>query len=145
MGAMRCITHKVEEMDVLAAEMVDQLIAARVILLHGDLGAGKTTFVQGVAKALGVTRPVKSPTYTLVNVHQVNHAVIANLVHVDLYRIARVDANEMRQIGLDELLADPKNLVMIEWPERLDTPLSGLDLYLSQDGDTHVLETKTAP
>lgn len=141
---MKMQTNTVAQMHAAAAEMLPVLVEARVTLLHGELGAGKTTFVQGVAKALGVERAVKSPTYTLVNIHPVQHATLKQLVHVDLYRIAQVDAQELKQIGLDELLADPSSLVMIEWPERLAEPMNGLDLWLTVDGDTHTVETTTA-
>ena len=131
-------------MHAVAADMIDELMEARVVQLHGELGAGKTTFVQGVAKVLGVERRVKSPTYTLVNIHPVEHDSIDKLVHVDLYRIANVDTQELKQIGLDDLLEDERSLVMIEWPERLEAPIDGLHLWFSVDGDTHAVETKTA-
>ena len=80
----------------------------------------------------------------LVNLHPVQHEKIDQLVHVDLYRIANVDAQELKQIGLDDLLEDGRSLVIIEWPERLETPIDGLTLAFSVDGDTHTVEQKTA-
>lgn len=141
---MKVTTKTAEEMQRLAAEWADQLIDARIVLLQGELGAGKTTFTQGVAKALGVERPVKSPTYMLVNLHPVKHEKIDQLVHVDLYRLGTVDATELKQIGLDDLLEDKRSLVMIEWPERLEKPIDGLTLAFTVNGDTHTVEQKTA-
>lgn len=144
MGAMKYMINNAEEMEALGVVLLDELITARVVLLKGELGAGKTTFVQGLAKGLGIKRRVKSPTYTLVNIHPAQHPSIQQLVHVDLYRIANVDEQELIQIGLHELLADNKSLIMIEWPERLTTPVEGLTLEFTVDGDAHFVETKTA-
>lgn len=131
-----------DEMKGLAHELLDELVEARVVLLSGDLGAGKTTFVQGVAQALGVNRPVRSPTYTLVNVHPVVHHVIQRLVHVDLYRLDRLEDVMDPTIGLGEFLNDAQSLVLIEWPERLVVPLDALKLTFTIDGERRLLEIK---
>jgi tRNA threonylcarbamoyladenosine biosynthesis protein TsaE len=90
-------------------------VPARV-LLHGDLGAGKTTLTRGLAEGLGVDPDeVSSPTFTLINRYQGRVQVF----HVDLYRIGPGDTAE---IGLDEILEDPDAVVIIEWAERLGGP-----------------------
>lgn len=107
--------------DPAATEALGRTLAQRlegrgVVLLHGDLGAGKTVLVRGLARALGIDRAaVQSPTFTLVNIYQ---GTRGRLVHMDLYRLA---PHEVDGLGIDELLAQPA-LVAIEWAERLEAP-----------------------
>lgn len=86
------------------------------LLLRGDLGAGKTSLAQGLAAALGVTEPVTSPTFTLLNEYRARLA----LYHIDLYRL---EPAEVVGIGLAEYWLEPRGLTVIEWPERLPEPL----------------------
>jgi tRNA threonylcarbamoyladenosine biosynthesis protein TsaE len=86
-----------------------------VVLLAGALGAGKTVFVQGLARGLGVTTPVKSPTFALEHRHEGRRA----LHHLDLYRLT--PGRGLEELGLDELAAGP-DVVAIEWPDRLPDP-----------------------
>jgi tRNA threonylcarbamoyladenosine biosynthesis protein TsaE len=95
------------------------LRAGSVLLLAGDLGAGKTAFVRGLAEGLGVDPgEVSSPTFTLVHEYRGGRLP---LIHVDLYRLDRADLDE---IGLDQDLADA-GVVAVEWPERLSRPIKG--------------------
>lgn len=82
------------------------------VSIRGDLGAGKTTLVQAIARGLGVTDAVTSPTYALVHEYASKGAPVA---HVDLYRLDRPE--QLPQIGWDELLAT-KGTLLVEWPER---------------------------
>ncbi|MEO6461757.1 MAG: tRNA (adenosine(37)-N6)-threonylcarbamoyltransferase complex ATPase subunit type 1 TsaE [Candidatus Eisenbacteria bacterium] len=84
-----------------------------LILLEGDLGAGKTTFVQGLARGMGLAAAVKSPTYTLV--HEYRGSAGPGLGHVDLYRMA--PGRDLSDLGLDDLLA--RGAVAVEWGGRL--------------------------
>jgi tRNA threonylcarbamoyladenosine biosynthesis protein TsaE len=88
------------------------LVAPRVITLTGDLGAGKTTLVQAIAAGMGVTDPVTSPTYALVQSHA---SPKGTLHHLDLYRLR--DASQLAQLGWEDLLRE-RAIVCIEWPER---------------------------
>lgn len=99
-----------------ARKLIAGLTTGGVLLLEGELGAGKTTFVQGLAEALGVERTITSPTFTLLNVYDTNHPVVRQLVHVDLYRIE--DATTIAELDLPTWLANPHALVVVEWPER---------------------------
>jgi tRNA threonylcarbamoyladenosine biosynthesis protein TsaE len=117
--------------------MLNDLVAARVVLLKGDLASGKTTFAQGVARALGVVGAVRSPTFTLVNEYRVNYKHIKRLAHIDLYRLGAVDKTVMRQLGIDEFLKDEKTVVLIEWPERIETDAKGMLIEFEEKGDTH--------
>ncbi|MGE7138484.1 tRNA (adenosine(37)-N6)-threonylcarbamoyltransferase complex ATPase subunit type 1 TsaE [Luteibacter sp. NPDC031894] len=95
-----------------------------VIYLHGDLGAGKTTFARAFLRALGVGERVKSPTYSLVEGYDVGNR---RAFHLDLYRIA--DPGELEWLGLDSL-AEPGAVVLVEWPERGVGALPPADLAI---------------
>jgi tRNA threonylcarbamoyladenosine biosynthesis protein TsaE len=103
-----------------AAEVANTLQPGDVILLEGDLGAGKTTFVQGLAAALGVNAPVTSPTFTLMNVYPTPRGF--DLVHVDAYRLEQL--SELVDLALPEMLDDGA-VVVIEWGERAAPILPG--------------------
>ncbi|UGB44416.1 tRNA (adenosine(37)-N6)-threonylcarbamoyltransferase complex ATPase subunit type 1 TsaE [Frateuria edaphi] len=98
-----------------------------VFYLHGDLGAGKTSFARALLTALGVGERVKSPTYSLVESYR---AGALTAWHLDLYRIA--DPGELEWLGLDAL-GDPAALVLVEWPERGTGALPAPDLVLELD------------
>ena len=114
----------------IAGEIARSLPAGSVIALVGDLGAGKTCFVQGVAEALGVTEPVSSPTYTLVQ----EYSGLAPLVHIDLYRTGGSD--EVWQLGLDEYWGG-KGLVAIEWPQHVAEFLPACTCWIELSHGTH--------
>lgn len=108
-------THSAEETFELAYQIGEAIRESTVFLLHGDLGAGKTVFAKGIAAGLDIDpAEVNSPTFTLINQHDGR----IRLYHLDLYRIEG-QADELRELGLDEMLNEPKAVVVIEWPERL--------------------------
>ena len=90
---------------------------ARVVALSGDLGAGKTTFTQHVARALGVNETVVSPTFVIQTSYDLANQSFDRLVHIDAYRLN--SSEELERLGWHELLADSGNLMFIEWPERV--------------------------
>ena len=97
-------------------------LRASVITLEGKLGAGKTTFVKGFAKALGIKAKVKSPTFVLMKKYPLKlaslHAYqLANLYHLDCYRVR--DHRDLTTLDLKSLFKSPDNIVLIEWPERV--------------------------
>lgn len=102
-----------DEMRQLGREMATSLQPGDVLLLHGDLGAGKTTLTQGIAQGLGVNSPVQSPTFTLVREHQGSSM---KLYHLDLYRLE--DPDELENIGYETYTDPPDGVSVIEWPER---------------------------
>lgn len=91
--------------------------SATVIALSGDLGAGKTTFVQQFAEILGVTETVTSPTFVLMKSYETTDEVFEKLVHIDAYRIE--DDSEMIPLNFATLLTEPNTLICIEWAERI--------------------------
>ena len=114
--------------------LLDHLNGRRVVLLDGEMGAGKTTFVRAVADALGVTDNVSSPTYGLV--HEYRTAAGGGLYHFDLYRLG--SAREALDLGIFDYLDAPGALSFIEWPERLEGLLpeiaaSARTVYLRAD------------
>ena len=97
----------------LAAEIASSLRVGDVVLLHGDLGAGKTTFVQGLAAALGAHESIQSPTFTIVAQHEID---LGLLYHLDLYRL--VDPEELESVGYEGFIDPSDGISVIEWPER---------------------------
>ena len=98
-----------------ACELAKSLPCGSVIALDGNLGAGKTVFARGFARGLGITEPLSSPTYTIIQEYEL--AGGGRLYHMDLYRIANPAA--ALAFGVDEFLNDPKSYVLVEWPERI--------------------------
>ena len=115
MSTVEYITHSAEETIALGHELAAKLREMRMVVLHGDLGAGKTTLVKGVAEGLNAASQddVTSPTFTLI--HEYRGPEVA-LYHVDLYRVDT--QRELETLGLDELFAEDGNLVLIEWGEK---------------------------
>ncbi len=120
-----------EETQALAAAWAQELPAQVTLALHGDLGAGKTTFVQGLARAWQITGRVTSPTFTIYQVHHGSRT----LVHLDAYRLG--SAAELEELMLADFLTPPYCLA-VEWPDRVAAwlPMSArhLDLDLLPDG-----------
>lgn len=90
---------------------------AIVVALSGDLGSGKTAFVKAVAKTLGVTETVSSPTFVIMKYYQLKTIDYRLLIHIDAYRLK--NGAELLRLRFDELLDDPQNIIFIEWPEHV--------------------------
>ncbi|MEZ4200481.1 MAG: tRNA (adenosine(37)-N6)-threonylcarbamoyltransferase complex ATPase subunit type 1 TsaE [Candidatus Paceibacterota bacterium] len=111
---------------------------ATVLALHGDLGAGKTTFVQLLARQLGVEETVTSPTFVVMKQYETTHD-FSNLIHIDAYRIETEE--EMRVLGFEGLLQSPQTLICIEWAERIKNllPTHTHHLTFTPDGETRTV------
>ncbi len=90
---------------------------ATVLALNGNLGAGKTTFTQTLARELGITETVTSPTFVIQKRYKTAAGPFAQLIHIDAYRLDSAD--ELRALDWDVLVADPANIICLEWPERV--------------------------
>jgi len=89
---------------------------AAVLALHGDLGAGKTTFVGGFFKGLGLKKRAPSPTFVIMRRHKLRGGGFKDVFHVDAYRLK--GAKALLVLGFDEVLDDPRNVVLVEWADR---------------------------
>lgn len=119
-----------EQMQALGREIgtaIDAAAGAFIVGLEGELGAGKTTLVGGILRAWGITGPVRSPTYTLIEPYA---AAGKHIYHLDLYRL--VDPGEVEPLGIRDLL-EPGAVLLIEWPSRAVGALPGFDLTIDID------------
>lgn len=108
-------THSAEETISLGRTLAPELKNLRLVLLQGDLGTGKTTLVKGIAEGLQAAdqQDVTSPTFTLIHEYR---GPEVSIYHIDLYRIEK--RRELDTLGIDELLTDEHNLLLIEWGEK---------------------------
>lgn len=90
---------------------------ATLITFSGDLGAGKTTLIQTIAKKLGVSEPTQSPTFVIYKKYEIDRYGWKHFVHGDMYRLE--SGEEIKKLGWEELLTDPSNFICIEWPEKI--------------------------
>lgn len=114
---MQYITNSEEETKELAKRFVVRQAHHKplILALSGELGSGKTTFVQGFAKALGIKEKIISPTFVLIRQHKIPNAKNM-LYHIDLYRLENLD--DLKPLGLEELWQSDNNIVLIEWAEK---------------------------
>ena len=114
---LQYISKSPEDTQRLAAELGKRVREGLVLCLRGELGAGKTCFVQGLTAALGIQEPAVSPTYNLMNIYEGRRIVY----HFDLYRL--VSEEELEEIGFYEDAEDTDCVVLIEWPDRFTESL----------------------
>jgi tRNA threonylcarbamoyladenosine biosynthesis protein TsaE len=129
-------TNSADETRTLAAALAAVLPPDTVLALHGDMGVGKTTFVQGLARGFGVTEHVTSPTFAIYTVHRGGRCA---LVHLDAYRLD--NEYQVEALLLDEFLISPWCLA-VEWPDKIAGWLPANALHLTfaiVDGDRHSL------
>lgn len=112
-----CQSNSLSETQEIAEQLIKKLKGGTVILLSGNLGSGKTSFTQGLGKALGIKKCITSPTFVLMKIYPTHHYKIKQLIHIDLYRLKKIT-----NFGLFDYLA-PENLVVIEWPEKIKPEL----------------------
>jgi len=124
------ITNSAEDTIELGRKLAADLQPPRLVLLRGDLGAGKTTMVKGIAEAFHAASQenVTSPTFTLIHEYR---APQMSVYHIDLYRIDT--PRELATLGLDELMNDERNLVLIEWGEKFPSLVKQRDVEIEID------------
>lgn len=120
---LRVTTESSEQTERLGEMLGTWLLPGDVVLLHGDLGAGKTTLTKGIARAMGVQDTVSSPSFALVNEYALP---LQRLYHLDLYRLS--DPADLESIGFAELTSTEDGIAIVEWPERAGAMLP--DRYL---------------
>jgi tRNA threonylcarbamoyladenosine biosynthesis protein TsaE len=128
------ITHSPAETEAFGERFGKRLRVGDMVLLTGELGAGKTTFVRGVARGTASESPVASPTFQLVRVYPGR----VQLAHIDLYRIET--PAELGDLGLDELI--DQGAIVVEWGDRLDAPAAALIELEHLGGERRVIRTK---
>ncbi|HEY4505465.1 MAG TPA: tRNA (adenosine(37)-N6)-threonylcarbamoyltransferase complex ATPase subunit type 1 TsaE [Candidatus Paceibacterota bacterium] len=118
---MRQTIDSLVDMEKFAVNFVSKLLPhkdkATVVGLYGNLGAGKTTLTQFIAKAFGVEDVVASPTFVIEKIYDLTRQRFAHLVHIDAYRLDK--SEELLHLGWKEIISNPKNLILIEWSERV--------------------------
>ncbi len=147
------ITNNFEETQKLGEDFIKSvkrlnLNQALVVALHGELGGGKTTFVQGAAKGLGIKRRIISPTFVIVRSYELqnqkspfrsamqNYAGQAKIFyHIDLYRVN--SKKEIQELGMEEIINNKNNIVIIEWAERMEglLPKNRIDIKFEYLGE----------
>ncbi len=116
---MEYLSHSEQETQEIGKKISATLHGGDIVALSGDLGAGKTTLVKGIAAGLGIEHEMTSPTFTLMNVYDVKSkkAKVKSLVHIDTYRLK--DEKELVDIGVEDYLGAPDTVCIIEWPEKI--------------------------
>lgn len=131
---MKIVSKSVEETNKLAKSFIEKISMgvhneALVVGLYGDLGSGKTTFTQAVAKVFGITEDITSPTFVIEKIYSIEHPSqiesqfdgasnkFTHLVHIDAYRLD--SSRELSVLDWQRTKSDPKNIILIEWPERV--------------------------
>ncbi len=128
------ISHGAKQTVLLGYQLGKKLISGggkrRVICCYGELGSGKTTFIQGLAQGLTLKGPILSSTFIIVRQYQIKTKPNFHFFHLDLYRLVKKE--EIVNLGLKEILTNPYNLVAVEWPEKLQDvlPVSRIEVRI---------------
>ncbi|MFN8159712.1 MAG: tRNA (adenosine(37)-N6)-threonylcarbamoyltransferase complex ATPase subunit type 1 TsaE [Solirubrobacterales bacterium] len=118
-GPLRAVTGSAAETEALGAQLAERLLPGDLVVISGEIGAGKTTLVRGACRALGVAGPVTSPTFVLGRRYEGSHAEVA---HLDLYRL---DSLEGEDIALLDDYLGPGTITFIEWAAAVEPELDG--------------------
>jgi tRNA threonylcarbamoyladenosine biosynthesis protein TsaE len=118
---MKFISKNLEDTQKFASDFIQNLTpktnGATVVGLYGNLGAGKTTLTQSIARGLGVGETVTSPTFVIEKIYELAGQKFTHLIHIDAYRIEK--SEELLRLGWQEIISDSQNLILIEWPEKV--------------------------
>ncbi len=127
------ISNSSLETQQMGEEFAKTLRGGSVVALYGDLGAGKTTFAQGIAAGLGIKKRIISPTFIIVRKYRISGK--RNFYHIDLYRIET--EKDIEGLGLEEILNSKDSIVVVEWAEKLASklPKNRIDIYFETIDD----------
>ncbi len=137
---MHVVSQSAQDTQAIAAKLAKKVLAgmpskaATVIALRGDLGAGKTTFTQGFARALGIVRQPKSPTFLLAKQYAIPGTTYS-LWHLDCYRLQ--NHNDLAVIDLQAIFHDSNNIILVEWPENIGDglPRDRIEVHFEHAGE----------
>lgn len=128
-----------KEIPEISKKLLDKIIKtkskkAKIVAFSGELGAGKTTLTQEIAKHLGIKEKIVSPTFVIMKIYKINqnsdyYSHFKKLIHIDAYRLDSHE--ELLKIGWNELILDEDNLIIIEWPERVSECIPSLSFPVS--------------
>lgn len=121
---MKLVSKSVSETSAFAQKVLVSLSPkknATVFALYGDLGSGKTTFVQELGKLLGIPQTMQSPTFVIMKPYTLYPKPYTLFIHIDAYRLEKPE--ELARLNFNELLAEPKNIIAVEWAERVEALL----------------------
>jgi tRNA threonylcarbamoyladenosine biosynthesis protein TsaE len=132
------ITQNSTQTQELGKMLAGELRGGEMVCLSGDLGSGKTTFAQGLLKGLGVVGPHTSPTFVVMKYYKlkaqnskrktiVQNSKPENVYHIDVYR---VDAQDMLDLGWEEIISDKKNIIIVEWAERIKSIVPAYAIWI---------------
>ncbi|MFW5780891.1 MAG: tRNA (adenosine(37)-N6)-threonylcarbamoyltransferase complex ATPase subunit type 1 TsaE [Bacillota bacterium] len=134
---MKFVSKSILETYALAKEVAKKLKGGEIITLEGDLGAGKTTFTKGLARALEVNEEILSPTFIMMREYKGKFTIY----HYDLYRIT--DEEELEELGIKENLYDDNSISVIEWNKFKDLPKDPIKIKIKRiDDNTRSFEIK---
>lgn len=119
---MKIITTKsIAETQTFAKKWLSSLASkideATIVGLYGNLGSGKTTFTQAVARELGIKEVVTSPTFVILKIYDTTYHIFKRLIHIDAYRLR--NGRELQDLNFEELIENKNNFIIIEWPENV--------------------------
>jgi len=118
---MEVLSHSLEEFSAVASDFALSLKksaeGARLVTLSGELGSGKTTFVQSVARALGISEAVTSPTFVIEKIYNLKDQEFNKLIHIDAYRLE--NSLQLINLGWRDILSENGNVIFLEWPEKV--------------------------
>ena len=145
---MKHVSKSLEETKTIAEDFVRKLTPwsrALVVALDGDLGSGKTAFSQFVGERLGVKDLIQSPTYLIEKIYELSGQLWQHLIHIDAYRLE--SEKELLNLGWQDMVKEPKNLILIEWAEKV-RPILPEDaihiVFTHEDETTREIEISTS-
>lgn len=115
-------------------------VCARVICFTGDLGAGKTTFIKGFAKELGITKAITSPTFVIAKIYKTKKTIGKTLVHIDAYRLK--NEKDLTTLNFKNMVSDPETILVIEWAELIKKAIPKNAIWLTFSHGSHEYERK---
>lgn len=124
---MNSVIKNLSDLELFAKKFLDELRSGDVVALSGELGAGKTTLIQNLARLAGIPGSVLSPTFVIFKIYPMNFRGLKRFCHIDLYRLDNFDA----PLGFEEYLSDKNTVCFVEWAEKIKNQLPPGTIWLS--------------